>query len=167
MRRLRDRWEAEFLRNEALVALVFAGAAVVLFEIILDPGRINEYLGANRFTVFPILATLTGALLGLVIAAAAIVLDRLASGDLELVKQSRHAPKLVSIFRSAMVWLGAATLLALVLLVPLGPVPDRVLVYAFLASMLLSVVRLARMIWVVGQLMEIVRKQPSQTLGSS
>jgi hypothetical protein len=157
-------WEAEFLRNEAVAALLVATGLIVLSEVVLGPARLDRYLDANRFTVFSQLAALLGALLGLVIAAGALVLDRVAEGRLRLVSESRHGPKLWRTFKSAMVWLGWGTLLAVAVLVPTNcATADRVVIYAWLVAALLVVVRLARTIWIVGLLMDLVDSQARAT----
>lgn len=154
-----DWWEADFLRYERWAAFVLAVILVLLSELILGPEHLDGYLDKNRFSVFPAFATLFGALLGLVIAAAAVVLDRIAEGRLPLVQRSRHAPKLSQTFTSAMVWLGLATLLSTLVLIPTTATIDRICAYLWALSALMVVVRLTRTIWIVGYLMRIVSQQ--------
>jgi hypothetical protein len=153
-------WERDFLPRERTLCVVLTAALVVLSEGVLRPGRLDDYLAEARFTVFPAIAALLGALLGLVIAAAAVVLDQVAEGRLELVQRSARAPALWATFKSAMWALGLSTLLALVILIPTASaIADRILVYAWLFSALLVTARLARMIWIIGRLMDIAGAQ--------
>jgi hypothetical protein len=157
-----ERWEADFLRFEAGTAFVLALVLVLVSELFLGPEHLDDYLDKHRFDVFPALATLFGALLGLVIAAAAVVLDRIAEGRLPLVQKSRHAPKLSQTFVSAMVWLGLATLVSTLVLIPTSAMIDRIAVYLWAFCALMVVARLIRTIWIVGYLMRIVsQQQPS------
>jgi hypothetical protein len=159
-RSLVQRWAESFLFYELLACWLCTAALVVLSETILGPRDLNSYLDAHRYNVFTALSAVFGALLGLVIAASALVLDRLAEGRLHLVQQSRHVHALPAIFKSAMVALAAATLFSIILLVPTGSaMVDRVLAYVWLLFVLLVAVRLARVIWLVGELMEIVAVQ--------
>jgi hypothetical protein len=159
-RGLAQRWSESFLFYELLVSWLGTAALVVLSEAILGPHHLDAYLDANRYSVFTALTAVFGTLLGLVIAASALVLDRLTEGRLQLVRQSRHVHALPAIFKSAMVALAAATLFSIFLLVPMGSATvDRVLVYLWLLFALLVAARLARVIWLVGELMEIVAVQ--------
>ncbi|MFI5037538.1 MAG: hypothetical protein ACHP93_03585 [Solirubrobacterales bacterium] len=147
---------------ERAVCWLGAVALAVLSEVVLGPRHLDVYLQANRYTVFGSLVAVCGALLGLVIAASALVLDRLAEGRLHLVQQSRHIHAVPAVFKSAMVVLGAATLVAILVLIPTGSaVADRILVYVWSLCALLVVARLARVIWLVGEMMRIVAAQES------
>ena len=160
MTRFAERWEEYFLGREAKLCLLLTVMLVLLSEWILGPSVLDRYLKANRFTVFPAMVGADSALLGLVIAATALVLDRLAEGRLALVQQSRHIGTLSGVFKSAMAWLGLATLASVIALMPLGSdIADRVVAYLWAMCTLLVVVRLARVIWVTGLLMDIVSKQ--------
>lgn len=155
-----ERWEEHFLAREAKLCYLAAGALIVVSEAILGPSALDWYLDANRFTVFPAMVAADSALLGLVIAATALVLDRLAEGRLALVQQSRHIGALAGIFKSAMAWLGAATLASIIALVPLASnVADRVVAYVWALCTMLVLARLARVIWATGYLMDIVSRQ--------
>jgi hypothetical protein len=159
---LAERWEVRFLAHEAGLCCLTTGLLVAVSEVIVGPGTLDRYLVANRFTVFPAVVGADSALLGLVIAATALVLDRLAEGRLALVQQSRHIADLPRIFKSAMAWLGAATLASVVALVPLASnVADRGVAYVWTLSTLLVAARLARVIWATGLLMDIVSRQES------
>jgi hypothetical protein len=159
-RGLQHRWEPSFLRNELWVCWGLTAALGVLSEVILGAGRLDDYLDQYRFTVFPAMLGVEGALLGLVIAASALVLDRLAEGRLALVQQSRHAGTLAGIFKSAMVTLGVATVAGAAALVPTtSALGDRVVVYIWALLTLLSIARLARVIWIVGYMLDIVARQ--------
>jgi hypothetical protein len=161
--RFKDRWEPEFLRNELWACLVVTAMLVVLSEVILRPHRLDDYLDTNRFTVFPAMVGVEGALLGLVIAASALVLDRLAEGRLALVQQSRHVVALSGIFKSAMVSLGGATVAAGLVLTPTtSAAGDRAIVYVWAFLTLLAIARLSRVIWIVGYMLDIVARQKSE-----
>ena len=163
-RRFREWWEPRFFEYERWASGVGLAALVIGSEVVIGPRHLDSYLDANRYVVFGAIAGVCGALLGLVIAASALVLDRLAEGRLDLVKQSRHARTLPAVFTSAMASLGGATIFAIVVLVPTGSgVADRVLVYAWAWFGLLVIARLSRVIWIVGLLMSIVVAQESPT----
>lgn len=156
-------WESRFLARERAACVLVAVAFVVVSEVFLGPERLDHFLSETRFTVFPQLAALLGALLGLVIAAGAIVLDRVAEGRLAVVSESRHGRDLWATLRSAMWSLGLSTLLASLAVVPLGnSVADRVVVYLWVFSALLVTARLARTVWIVGWLMDIVAAQEAE-----
>lgn len=164
LRGARDSWEASFLRNERYAALLAGALLVVLSEVGLGGERLDAYLDANRFAVFTQFAALLGALLGLVIAAGALVLDRVAEGRLAVVAESRHGATLWETFKSAMWALALSTLLAVLVLIPTTcPLIDRIVVYVWAFSALLVILRLSRTVWIVGRLMDIVSSQEDKT----
>ncbi len=159
----RDRWEPNFLRNELWACWVLTAVLVVLSEVVLGADQLDDYLDSNRFTVFPAMVGVEGALLGLVIAASALVLDRLAEGRLALVQQSRHVGALSGIFKSAMVALGGATVAAALVLTPTtSAAVDRAIVYVWTLLTLLAIARLSRVIWIVGHMLDIVARQKTE-----
>ncbi len=160
MRGLGECWSKRFLIYERRLCLLATVALIAVSEVIVGPARLDSYLSANRFTVFPAMVGAYSALLGLAIAASALVLDRLAEGRLKLVQASPHIDSLSGIFRSAMACLGAATLASVLVLVPTrSATVDRSLVYLWALFALLVVARLARVIWIVGHMMHIVARQ--------
>jgi hypothetical protein len=160
---LKALWRANFLALEGAAALAATVVLIILSECVIGPERLDSYLEAERFTVFPQLAALSGALLGLVITAGALVLDRMADGRLSLIQRSRHGDDLWQIFRAAMRALGFSTVLGIIALVPTGCTTiDRWIAYAWLLAGFLSVVRIARVIWVVGFLLAIISRQGNE-----
>jgi hypothetical protein len=160
VQRLGNGWAAHFLACELVLCWLGTAFLIALSEVLLGPRHLNAYLGANRYTAFAAMVGVYGVLLGLVIAAGALVLDRLAEGRLRLVQQSRHIHALPAIFRSAMASLGIATVLSAIALIPTrSAVANRVVVYAWVLFTLLVIARLARVIWIVGKLMDIVATQ--------
>lgn len=157
---LRERWSEHFLVYEWWLCMAAAATLVAISEVVVGPGRLDSYLATSRFTVFPAMVGAYSALLGLAIAASALVLDRLAEGRLKLVQESRHIDSLSGIFRSAMSCLGAVTLASLIVLVPArSAAVDRCFVYLWALFTLLVIARLARVIWIVGHMMHIVATQ--------
>ena len=159
---LAARWEEHFLKFEARLCVLATVALVVVSELLIGPAALDRYLHANRFTVFPAMVGADSALLGLVIAATALVLDRLAEGRLALVQSTPAIASLSGVFKTAMAWLAAATLASVVALVPLeSQTANRVVAYVWLLCTLLVAARLARVIWVTGLLMDVVSRQES------
>ncbi len=153
-------WRQHFLTVEMVIAVVMT--AILLFwsreggALVLD-----AIVKGSRGTIYGTLASIFGSLLGFAITALSVVLGFSASERLNVVRQSSYYPQLWAVFTSAIRTLGFATcgwLIALffdrdskgrplILVVCLG--------ISFLASL-----RLARCVWVLERIVEILTAKP-------
>jgi hypothetical protein len=69
---VKERWSERFLVYEGWLCIAAGAALVAISEVVLDPDHLDQYLAANRLTVFPAVVGAYSALLGLVIAASAL-----------------------------------------------------------------------------------------------
>jgi hypothetical protein len=160
-------WERRFLRNEALLALVFSGAAIVWMERFGGVSAANSFLQGNRGAIYGALASIFGSLLGFIITAVSIALGFSSSERLTIVRESQHYQQLWGVFMSATRWLAIATIASIVALIAdRDAAPIRVLTYAVWFFALMSTVRIARCIWVLQNIVRIVTR-PGDRSGSS
>lgn len=159
-RRLKKRWNKSFIRYERNLSIIVAIGGAIYLERVVGADQVQLFLEEQRMLVFPVMSTLFGALLGLVIAAATIAVERLSSGALPVVVESGRSPDLGRVFNSALVALGLATLASLVLVIPANEGADRFLLYLWIWVVLLAAARVARVVWVVSQILKIETKAP-------
>ena len=124
---------------------------------------VDALMQDNRAIIYGTTATIAGALLGFSIAAASIVLGFSSNERLELVRGSAHYSTLWRTFFQTIWWLGGLTVIALVCLIwDKDSDPVSWFVIPFFLFFSLSVVRVARIIWILQRLVEIIIKPPQR-----
>lgn len=106
-------------------------------------------LTGQRSVIYPTLLTLEATLLGFIIAVLAIVLGYAQAPAFRIVRESKQWPALFQSYTRAMRWSACAALASLIgLLIDRDKQPHPVITMICLASMVLSTVFIARMLWV-------------------
>lgn len=162
-------WRRHFLGVEAALALVPALTLLVWF--VLGDGRecVDGLMSGVRADIYRTTATISGTLLGFLIAVASLVLSFVSTERLTLLRTSEHYPAMWETFFQTTRVLGALTVTALVCLVfdkDGGSLPW--LVVPFVLFLSLAFARLLRVIWILEQIIELVsRPSPASRLRSS
>ena len=149
-RRLAGRWNRHFLRNEFAVAVVL-GVLVLVSDRWVSPGGLDSLLAGDRSVLWGTVASIAGALLGFVLAAASILVAIVERPPLRRLKVSSQYDTLWHTFVSATKWLGALTLLSLVQLTLDADhaAPARPWIYLLVGAAVLAVLRVARCVWIL------------------
>ncbi len=152
-------WGAHFLVAELALAVAVTIGVAVWGQPFGGTARIDSVLSGTRSTLYGVLATLWGALIGFIIATVTIVLGFLQTPRLRVVRESVHYRDLWRTFNSAIRVLGLATAAAVAALItdkdaPAGH-PDHVVFYVCFFASLLAALRLARCIWVLHHVVSI------------
>lgn len=163
MTRLSEAWAANFLRCEAAVAAIAAIALVVWSEMAGGASQLDDFLDDHSETLYIVLAPITAAMLGFILAAAAIVVTSAPAERMEILRESEHYPKLWATFRSALRNLGFATLAALVGLVVTGESASRIIFFLVAWLSVLAALRTARCIWAMNWMVHIFTSPPPKS----
>lgn len=157
---IRSWWRKNFLGAEGMLALVATGAFTVWVERYDGFVVLEKLLENNRAAIYGALASIFGSLLGFVIATVSIVVAFHGLPHLRLVRQSATYPVLWRVFTSAVRWLGAATVAALLALVlDHGDFIGRLSLYTCIGTTLVATLRVGRCVWVMEKLIGIVVKR--------
>jgi len=156
-------WGGHFLVAELLLAVAVTIGVAVWSQSFGGAARIDSLLSGTRATLYGVLATLWGALLGFIIATVTIVLGFLQTPRLRIVRESAHYRDLWRTFNSAIRVLGLATAAAVAALItdkdaPAGH-PNHLVFYVCFYASLLAALRLARCIWVLHHVVSIATGQ--------
>lgn len=158
LQHMRDWWSKNFGRAE--FALVLLLTAILTATDSLDSARpLASFLDGSRGTVYGVLTSLWGALLGFSITAVSIVFALSDNDRLTLIRQSEAYSQLWDIFISAIRALGAATAAALIALLLDRDYPHesvRLWMYLCTFTSMLAVMRLWRVVWVLEKLIRIM-----------
>lgn len=156
MRTLRARWGAHFLVLELGIGLVASAAVIWYAEAGKHPEQLDKFIGVHRDVVYAVAAPIHAALLGFIIAASAIIVTAAPSDRMDLLRRSDHYDDLWKTFRSAMRYLGAATVACVAGLVfRKAGAESRIVLYASIVLSILAALRVARCVWAVGWVVRI------------
>jgi uncharacterized membrane protein YjdF len=105
---LRKTWAAHFLAFEVATAVAATVGLIVWSEILGGSDQLNDFLHDHGETLYVVLAPITAAMLGFILAAAAIVVTAAPAERMTILRESKHYDDLWACFRSAMRFLGLA-----------------------------------------------------------
>lgn len=161
-------WERHFLGLDALIAVGLAAALAIWYLAFDGANDVAELLQGNRTNIYRTLAGISGTLLGLSIASASFTLNAVSSPRLAVLRNSRHYPTLWrTLFQTTWV-LGALTLAALVCMIwDRDDAPTTCLVIPLSLLVCLAVFRLARVVWLLQQVIGVVTKPSSDSRSAS
>lgn len=162
MKRLRTAWAANFLNCEGALGVAVVLALVIWSEWLGGLSDLDDFVGDHGETLYIVLAPITAAMLGFILAAMAIVVTSAPAERMKILRESEHYPKLWATFRSALRYLGLATLAALIGLVVSGEAPSRFIFYAVAGLSVLAALRTARCIWAMNWMIHIFTGPPAK-----
>lgn len=150
-------WKSHFLAYEFIFVLMLTLTFAIWAEYFNGLNDLEGFLNGNRGNIYGALASIFGSLLGFVITAVTVVIAFASDDRLAIIKESTQYQTLWKVFFAAIRALGAATLVALLALVfDHDSSPVYRLLYLILFVSLLSTVRIARCVWVLENIIEIV-----------
>lgn len=150
-------YRRHFLGSELVACICVAAALVAWIEVGHGRRVVNAWLDGDRGAFYGAVAAVDGAMLGFVIATAAIVLGFAASERLEILRGSTHYATLWRVFTSTIRALGLATLATLAaLLVDRDTKHNAAAMIVFAGLQCLAIVRIARAVWALEKVIEVV-----------
>lgn len=148
-------WRRHFLAVEAGIVAVLFGLFVWWSERMDGWRYLDHQLDGNRPAIYGTTASLTGSLLGFVLAAFAIAVASLGSRRLQLIGD--RVGQLISTFTAATIVLGLATIACLVaLFLDRDLASNAVPFYAVVLLLMLSTSTVARCVWALHNVVLIV-----------
>ena len=151
-------WERHFLGLDALIAVGLA-AGLATWMFFEGKCQIEELVHGNRANIYRTLAGVSGTLLGFTLASASFAMNVISSPRLAMLRNSQHYPALWRTFFQTTWFLGALTLAALVCMIwDRDDSPTTWLVVPVTLFVCLSVFRLARVIWILEQVIGVLAK---------
>jgi hypothetical protein len=152
-------WKRHFLVVEFALAIALTIGFGVWYFGFDGAAATNAILKGNRATLYGTMASIFGSLLGFAITATSIVLGFSGSERLGVVRESKQYPVLWKTFSATIRALALGTIVGLLcLLVDRDSAPVRWLMVPLIFSVLLSVFRVARTIWVLEHIISLLTK---------
>ena len=158
----RSFWEKHFLGMEALVAVVLAVAFGAWFAFCGGTSFIDEFIHENRTDIYTTTAGIAGTLLGFSITAVSLILTFISSERLTILRESPAYPVLWKTFFQTIGVLGLLTITSLACLtVDKDGAPAvwfAIPLSFYFFSMILSVLRFYRVVWILKRIIDILTK---------
>ncbi len=153
-------WGANFLLYERTVGLL-AGAGIAAWsELFGGSADVECFLEGHATALYTVVAPMNVALLGFILAAAAIIVTAAPAKKLMLLRQSGHYDDLWATFRSALRFLGAGAVLGLVGLITTDDIASRIVFFLALTTWAVASLRVARSVWAVNWVITIFTGPP-------
>ena len=152
---LRKTWAANFLACELAVGVVLTAGVVLWSEVLGGADHLNDFLDDHGETLYVVVAPITAAMLGFILAAAAIVVTAAPAERMKILRESKHYRELWVCFRSAMRFLGLATVMAIIGLIVSGDVAGRIVFMVTAGLSIVAAMRVARCIWAMNWVIRI------------
>jgi hypothetical protein len=150
-------WKRQFLLVEGALAFLLTIGFAIWYWGFGGASATSALLSGNRAALYGTMASISGSLLGFVITSTSIVIGFSASDRLAVVRESQQYPMLWRTFSASIRALAGATGVGLLcLLLDRDSVPIPWLVVPLLFFVLLSLLRLARTIWALENIIALV-----------
>lgn len=155
--KLPDYWRTHFLGAELAAAVVGAGIVAVYFFVLAEPSLASSSMFGNRETVYRTAATVGATLAGFVGTVVAIVFGLTQAERLQVLWESQQRETVWRVFFSTIRCLGLVVIVSFVgLIADHGCSPIMGMAVAFFFAALLSVLRLARTLWLLQRIVRIM-----------
>ena len=142
---------------ELAVAAVGVGAAAVYLFVFAEPSITDSSVFGNREIVYRTSATVGATLAGFVGTVVAIVSGLIHTERLQLLRESEYRETLWKVFFSTIRCLGLLVIVSFAgLIIDHGCEPMMGMAVAFLYSILLSVFRVSRSIWLLQRIVRVM-----------
>lgn len=156
-------WRQRFLEFEFCIAVLVAAGLLAWWKFGAATEVLSDIVKGNRSSIYGTMASLSGSLLGFVIATQSIVLGFSGSERLTILRNSKYYKQLWKVFTSSIRVLGSTTLLWLVaLFFDRDASPRPLLLICCLAVTFLALLRLARCVWVLERIVEALTTKNGQ-----
>ena len=147
-------YKRHFLFFELLISIII----VVLFVFLLlrstSIQNIEKWISINKDTIFPLLATISGTLLGFIITVMSIIIVFPETKRIRVLKQSNQYKTVLKVYLSAVKYLSAMIIFSIIGLGFNGYL-EMIFSFIVLGLLIVSFFRIWRCIWVLKKMIEI------------
>lgn len=151
-------WKRNLLNAELGLAILISIIFLIFLPQILSPTSLTDWLSTIKTSLYPVIATISGALLGFVITGVSILIAFSESDRLRLLKKTKQFRNIFNVYFRAIYYLAITTIISV-----LGIIIDSnltvLIFYILLISSVVSLFGLYRCIRVLEKVVEIVHKE--------
>ena len=159
--KLKDVYNRHFLEAELIISIIVSLVLIFIMISIWSVGTIEHWISINKETIYPLIATLGGTLLGFIITGISILLAFSESERLRVLKQHRLYETIFKVYFSTIKYLAITTLSAISAIV----INNGLSFYIFcflLWSIIISALRIWRCFWILENIVGVIYKHKKQ-----
>lgn len=160
MKRLHLHYEKHFALYDPLLCLIVVVALACFLDVSLGSVRMAHILDGDRQSLYETVATISGSLLGFIIATVSIIVGFSQVNGLRVMRESEQLGPLFEIYFSAIRYLALTTVWSLVSsLLDRDADPRPLIAYACLWAVLISIRYVQLCVWILHKIIRIVVRQ--------
>lgn len=150
------KYKRHFLEAEFLISVGVALIVIFYIRSIWSNDDTISWIQANKKEIYPLIASISGTLLGFVITGVSIIIAFAESERLRLLKESNQYKTIYDIYFSTIRYLAITTLTPIIGMIVSNS--EIYILYFLIWSIIISSLRIWRCIWVLENIVEIVLK---------
>lgn len=150
-------YKRRFLKMEFLISIVISVLIVCVMEYTWSSETIGHWISENEKDIYPLIATISGTLLGFVITGVSILLAFSESEKLKLLKRTKQYKTIFDVYFSTIKYLAVTTIIAIFGIL----INNRlaiVTLYILIWSVIISSLRVWRCLWILESIVEVTHK---------
>jgi len=151
-------WKRNFMNVELGISIIISIIILLLLPFLVAPTPMETWILSIKNSLYPVVATISGTLVGFVITGVSILVAFSESDKLRLLKKTKQFKNIFRVYFRALYYLAITTLISI-----LGIVMDSnfiiPLFWLLVISSAISVFGLYRCIWVLERVVGIVHKE--------
>lgn len=151
-------YRKKFLLYEIIIGFLIALFSILIAIKIVGSNQIVDSVKAYSGVLYPLVAQISGTLLGFVITAVSIIISLIDRSIFKDFRKSKSYPELYQVYFSTIKWLGLTTAFS-VLSIFISSNVELYFFFVFLFLSVVSVLRLYRTVWVLVNIVEIIRRK--------
>lgn len=151
-------WKRNLMNVDLGIAILISIIFLLILPKILEPTLLSDWLSSIKTSLYPVIATISGALLGFVITGVSILIAFSESDNLRLLKKTKQFKNIFKVYFRAIYYLAITTLISVFGIVINANLSVPIF-WILVISSVVSLVGLYRCIWVLEKVVEIVHKE--------
>jgi len=161
---IKKSYKKHFLEWEFFVSLFVAIVVIMYINALCSSRDVEDWIIANKKSVYPLIATISGTLLGFVITGVSIIIAFSESEKLKLLKKSKQYKTIFEVYFSTIKFLALTTVMAVIGLIlddsramPFTNLDYNIGVsYIIFWLVIISSFRIYRCLWILENIVEIM-----------
>jgi len=150
-------YRRHFMDVELIIVIIIAILVLYLLPSVLAPVTIDQWIVSIKTNLYPVIATISGALLGFVITGVSVIIAFSESKKLRLLKKAKNTSKsLFHVYFRTIYYLAATTIISILGII----ISQHSAIWFYLLVILsfMSLQGLYRCVWILENLVQIIHK---------
>ena len=151
----REGYEQKFLFYELIISVIISVLAIHIIQVNWESIEIENWITTNKPQLYPLLASISGTLLGFIITGISVILAFSESQKLKPLRESTQYKTIFIVYFSTIKYLAFTTVTAIVGFV-INNYLDIYLLYLLIWLVIISSLRIWRSLWILEKIVSIM-----------